>query len=831
MTAASRKANWKSVSKDRPCPVCGKADWCSVSTDGTAAACRRQAAGCWKAKTDRNGANVYIHRLACEGLNSAVMPSLPSANGRPRPPAADPDSLNRVYTALLGELRLSRVHQQALASRGFKDSTAGPATLGYRSLGRFRRARLALALRVRFGEVVLSVPGFVIKAGDDGPYITLAASAGLLIPCRDVEGRIVALKVRRDEPRDGPKYLYISSSNHGGPGPGAPVHVPIGIKGPVQAVRLTEGELKADLATLLSGIPTISVPGSGNWQQCLAVLAYLQAKIIRLSFDSDARRNHRVAQDLHACHAALTKEGYTVELERWHEEHKGIDDALAAGVPVEVLGGADAAAEIEGIAEAAKAALPPQPCRVNEAPDDPHRLARLYLDSRCHHEEGSILSYWEGEFLRWIGGAYRPLPGAELRAELTRVIKAEMDRVNLAALQAHSEGKGGEDPPTVRKVTARLVSDAAHALASLTLIPGSVKAPAWLDGIAPFPASEVLAAQNALVHLLSLVTGRPCLIRPTPQFFSRNVLDYPFDADAARPEAWLGFLNELWPRDPQTVGALQEWMGYFLTLDTSQQKILMLVGPKRSGKGTIARVIRETIGPENIAGPTLSSLGTNFGLWPLIGKAVAMIQDARLSGRTDVATVVERLLSISGEDSLTIDRKNLQPVTMPLSVRFMILTNELPRLNDPSGALAGRLIVLRLTRSWYGKEDTGLTAKLVMERQGILLWAIEGWDRLMRRGHFIQPDSGAELQREMEDLASPIGLFVREHCKVGPEYLVPVQELFGRWKSWCTEKGRDHPGDEATFGRNLRAVVPGLGITQPRTDDGRIRVYEGVGLR
>src|SRR5262249_11196231 len=94
------------------------------------------------------------------------------------------------------------------------------------------------------------------------------------------------------------------------------------------------------------------------------------------------------------------------------------------------------------------------------------------------------------------------------------------------------------------------------------------------------------------------------------------------------------------------------------------------------------------------AGPTLSSLGTNFGLWPLLGKNVAMIQDARLSGRTDVAAVVERLLSISGEDALTIDRKNLPPVTTRLTARFMLLSNELPKLTDSSGALPGRMILL-----------------------------------------------------------------------------------------------------------------------------------------
>jgi putative DNA primase/helicase len=257
----------------------------------------------------------------------------------------------------------------------------------------------------------------------------------------------------------------------------------------------------------------------------------------------------------------------------------------------------------------------------------------------------------------------------------------------------------------------------------------------------------------------------------------------------------------------------------------------MLVGPKRSGKGTIARVIRGLIGPPNIAGPTLSSLGMNFGLWPLLGKTVAMIQDARLSGRTDAAAVTERLLSISGEDALTIDRKNLSAVTARLTARFMLLTNELPKLGDSSGALPGRMILLRLTQSWYGREDTALTDRLLRELPGILLWAIAGWQRLRERGHFLQPDAGKVMIDELADLASPVGAFVRDCCRVGPGCQIERSELFSAWKRWCEDEGRDHPGDAATFGRNLRAAVPTLGAAYPRTEAGRVWVYEGICLK
>ena len=33
--------NWVRVSRNHPCPVCGKPDWCIISSDGTAVICPR----------------------------------------------------------------------------------------------------------------------------------------------------------------------------------------------------------------------------------------------------------------------------------------------------------------------------------------------------------------------------------------------------------------------------------------------------------------------------------------------------------------------------------------------------------------------------------------------------------------------------------------------------------------------------------------------------------------------------------------------------------------------------------------------------------------------
>jgi putative DNA primase/helicase len=256
----------------------------------------------------------------------------------------------------------------------------------------------------------------------------------------------------------------------------------------------------------------------------------------------------------------------------------------------------------------------------------------------------------------------------------------------------------------------------------------------------------------------------------------------------------------------------------------------MPVGPKRSGKGTICRVLRALIGPENVCGPTLASLGDRFGRWPLLGKSLAIIHDARL-GRADAGPVVECLLNISGEDAVTIDRKNLEPITCKLPTRLVLVSNELPRLIDASGAMASRVLLLRLTESFYGREDPSLTDRLLTELPGILLWAIQGWKRLRERGHFVQPASGAELLDELHDLTSPVGQFVREKCIMGPACRVLTGDLYTAYTDWAKAHGRDHVEDEAGFGRLLRAACPTVTRSQARVEGERQRFYEGVTLR
>lgn len=433
--------------------------------------------------------------------------------------------------------------------------------------------------------------------------------------------------------------------------------------------------------------------------------------------------------------------------------------------------------------------------------DEPLPCARAIVRAK-YIEAGKIaLQFWQENFLRWSAGAWRPIPVSEISATIYTVLD-----------------EAGEKP------TRSKVVNIVDAMKAAVYLNSNITPPCLLDS--DRDVRHLLALRNGVLDLTTST-----LYQPTPTFFTLSALPVSYDADSGEPVEWLRFLASIWPDDSESIATLQELAGYLLTPDTDQQKIFLMVGPKRSGKGTILRTLAAMLGTENVCAPTLSSLAGNFGLQGLIGKLAAFIGDARLGGRVDQAVITERLLSISGQDNMAVARKFLPDYTARLDTRFVLSTNELPRLTDASGALASRFVLLVLAQSFYGREDIKLEMRLRTELPAILLWAIEGRRRLLARGHFEQPVSSRAALEQLADLGSPIGAFVRAECTVAPGLSVGTDRLFDVWKDWCTQQGRDHPGTKAVFGRDLAAACPGIRVAQRRDGDYRYRVYEGLGLQ
>ncbi len=640
----------------------------------------------------------------------------------------------------------------------------------------------------------------------------------LVFPFIETDGNVEMRRLKPDRPQKNnkgkvAKYLQ-PSGVHTRP------YFPPGVRDaavePKRELFITEGEKKA-LKGTQEGFPTIGLTGVDCWRHKQSTSLHRDLEEIKwhnrptfVVFDSDAVDNDNVRDNECLLAAALKERGAIVKVVRLpfgpNGEKVGLDDYLV---------GPDRDG-FRKLLDAAEEPEPPDPGTLKApAKDIVFEDEAAAMIARETKDKSQRLWCWNGGFWKWHKSYYREVPDSEIRAMIAIYLNCSFFKV-------------GQAP----------VGNVLEQLRAQAFLSGRKKPPTWLGKVGndlhkKWAAKDLLVAKNAIIHLPTMLDGGTYRIDPTPALFNTNALDFDFveEADCPKPKRWETFLAELWPDDSEAIEALQMWFGYCLVHDTSQHKILTLIGPKRSGKGTIARVLQSLIGRENVASPTLSSLSGNFGLWPLIGKSLAVIADARLSGRTDTAAVVERILSISGEDAQTIDRKCMVPVTMTLPTRIMLISNELPKLADASGALTGRMILLQLRESWFGREDHGLTDTLLTELPGILWWAIRGWARLKGCGRLLQPTSGQEALGDMEDLASPVGAFLREECLIGPEYDVPRSTLHHAYCEWADSKGRIHKPDESGFGRDLRAALSTLRTESHRFAGKRVRHYVGVALK
>ena len=364
--------------------------------------------------------------------------------------------------------------------------------------------------------------------------------------------------------------------------------------------------------------------------------------------------------------------------------------------------------------------------------------------------------------------------------------------------------------------TTSMVTNITESLKALVAV--EVDMPCW-TGLNPIGATDpdprdLIVLKNGI---LNRRTRR--LTDHDERLFTTTGLPFEYDEDATCPD-WEQFLKSIWGDDPDSVKCLQEIFGYVLSGRKDLQKAFLIHGLPRSGKGTIARVLQALVGERNHVATTMSQLATDFGCQPLIGKALTVIGDARVTRSKE--SITERILSISGDDVQTINRKNRDHWTGRLGVRFLILSNELPDFRDKSGAITTRFITLRTSDSHLGREDLTLEKRLAGELSGIFNWALDGMDV----ARFTEPASMADDYEIMLHAASPLAMFRDERCETDRDYEILTDDLWTAYLGWCVSNHcksmiRQH------FGRALSS----LGVVRDRESTGqRRRIYKGIRL-
>lgn len=450
------------------------------------------------------------------------------------------------------------------------------------------------------------------------------------------------------------------------------------------------------------------------------------------------------------------------------------------------------------------------------------------------------LKHWRGEWRVYTGTHWGEVSEDAMRAVMYRFFADATFQVPVeypddedkAQRKRERRAAGGLDPDFDDRdwnPNRARVADVLGALAGLTEEPEETELPSWTDGGSGETGEVTVPCANGLLRVRP---GGAELVRHDTAYFCGHALPFAYDP-AAGCGRWLQFLEEVFPGDAESRALLQEWFGYVVSGRLDLQKMMIFVGASRSGKSTIAKVLTGLLGAVNVASPMLGSFASNFGLSALIGKPLAVVDDARYSSKMDIQAITEKLLSIVGASPVNVDRKNKTIWSGVLLARLMLLSNELPNFKDSSEAIVNRMLVLYFRESFLGREDTHLVEKLLAELPGILNWALEGLRRLELAGKFTTASEAGELVAELRDSVNPMGTFIAECCVVGAKEECVVSDLTTEYLMWLG-KPVDVPvsrSTETAVGKALRAALPRVRKVRRTVENrGRLMVYEGVAV-
>lgn len=322
------------------------------------------------------------------------------------------------------------------------------------------------------------------------------------------------------------------------------------------------------------------------------------------------------------------------------------------------------------------------------------------------------------------------------------------------------------------------------------------------------------------------------LMPHSPDYRARNLLPMAYDPKADCPRFRLA-LEEWLPGDPLARQALVEWMGLALVPDTSFEKLLFLIGEGANGKGRYIRCLENLLGPANVAGLPLTSLRSDrtFMTAGLDGKLLNICPESELSGELDEGW----LKSLISGDTVTVERKGRDPFQMRPVARFVVQSNNPPRLADRSEGIWRRLLIVRFSRTFTESErDPELDDKLAAELPGILNLALAGLHRLAARGRFeISPAMQAELDAYRVE-CNPLASWREERVETAEPDLtgrtpsLACAEAYTDYRDWCRDNG--HAAlSRGKFVRDLKRL--GLNQSVVRDNAGRnVKAFTGVRL-
>lgn len=267
--------------------------------------------------------------------------------------------------------------------------------------------------------------------------------------------------------------------------------------------------------------------------------------------------------------------------------------------------------------------------------------------------------------------------------------------------------------------------------------------------------------------------------------WTMNRLPVEYDPKAPRAIRWTQFMEELLHKDD--IPTLQEYMGYMLIPSNKGQALMLLFGSGGEGKSRIGALLQTMFGSNVVIGD-VSKLETNkFYPATLEGKLLFIDDDMDL-GALKSTNVIK--VTTTCEGFMALEKKGKQSYQGLMYARLLCMGNgTLKALHDKTvGFYRRQLIIQTKNKPKDRVDDPYLKEKLEDEIPSIILWALEGLQRLIQNDfHFTVSERSKRLKKELMDADNNIVAFLEDTAYVmfDANEKCTTRKLYDVYKRWC----------------------------------------------
>lgn len=284
-----------------------------------------------------------------------------------------------------------------------------------------------------------------------------------------------------------------------------------------------------------------------------------------------------------------------------------------------------------------------------------------------------------------------------------------------------------------------------------------------------------------------------------PKYLAINQIPHEYDPDAEYQGSVADqFIRGIIP-DDQDREMLLAYAGYCMTLDTSLQKLLVLLGLPGAGKSTLINLITDMVGYENVSCITIQDLGERFMPTELLGKllnACAELPKKALE-QTDA------IKRITGEDPVKGEYKGGKVFKFRSYAKLLFSANEMPvTLDEKSGAFFRRMLVIETRKRGAYIQNLGKGLKYSMP--GFINACVAALSRLYLSGKEIDSQNSKESVHELFRESDSVMAFLDDCMEKVPGMKVDRTLLYEKYRAYCWNNNMRELSSKGFFA-NLRS--------------------------